>query len=156
MQSLALTGNDIHLVLISKHTKFQAAIEERIKCLGLRQRVHILNKVFNSDLPAIYQGATAFIYLSWFEGFGIPVLEALVSGIPVIAATGSCLEEAGGPASLYCDPFDYQQAAAYINEVTSAGKKREDMAAAGKEYAKRFSNQLIAQQLRSIYQQLMK
>lgn len=156
LQSLALTGNDIHLVLISKHTKFQAAIEERIKCLGLRQRVHILNKVFNSDLPAIYQGATAFIYLSWFEGFGIPVLEALVSGIPVIAATGSCLEEAGGPASLYCDPFDYQQAAAYINEVTSAGKKREDMAAAGKEYAKRFSNQLIAQQLRSIYQQLMK
>lgn len=155
LQSLALTNSDIHLVLISKHTKYQAVIEEHIKSLGLQQRVHILNRVLNPDLPAIYQGATSFIYLSWFEGFGIPILEALVSGIPVIAATGSCLEEAGGPASLYCDPFDYQQIAAYINELTSDCKKRENMAVAGKEYAKKFSNQLIAQQLHSIYQQLI-
>lgn len=156
LQSLALANNDIHLVLTSKPTKYQVIIEERIKSLGLQQRVHILNNVLNPDLPAIYQGATAFTYLSWFEGFGIPVLEALVSGIPVIAATGSCLEEAGGPASLYCNPFDYQQIAAYINELTCDSKKREDMAVSGKEYAKRFSYQLIAQQLHSIYQQLMK
>ena len=155
MQSLALANNDIHLVLTGKPTKYQTVIEERIKSLGLQQRVHILNNVLNPDLPAIYQGATAFIYLSWFEGFGIPVLEALVSGVPVIAATGSCLEEAGGPTSLYCNPFDYQQIAAYINELTRDRKKREDMAVSGKEYAKRFSNQLIAQQLHSIYQQLM-
>lgn len=155
LQSLALANNDIHLVLTGKPTKYQTVIEERIKSLGLQQRVHILNNVLNPDLPAIYQGATAFIYLSWFEGFGIPVLEALVSGVPVIAATGSCLEEAGGPTSLYCNPFDYQQIAAYINELTRDRKKREDMAVSGKEYAKRFSNQLIAQQLHSIYQQLM-
>ena len=156
LQSLVLTDEDIHLVLVSKPTKYQNVIEERIKNLGLQQRVHILNSVSNADLPVLYQSAVAFIYLSWFEGFGIPVLEALVSGTPVIAATGSCLEEAGGPTSLYCDPFDYQQVATFINELTRHSEKREAMAIAGKKYADRFSEQQIAQQLHYVYQQLMK
>ena len=154
LQSLILTDEKIHLVLVSKPTPYQRVIEERIKNLGLQQRVHILNSVPNADLPTLYQAAIAFIYLSWFEGFGIPVLEALVSGTPTIAATGSCLEEAGGPASFYCDPFDCRQVAAYINEVTLHSETREAMAAIGKEYAGRFSEQQIAQQLHSVYHQL--
>lgn len=156
LKSLTLAEDDIHLVLVSKPTKHQSVIEEHIKRLGLQQRVHILNNVSNPDLPALYQGATAFIYLSWFEGFGIPILEALVSGTPVVAATGSCLEEAGGPDSLYCDPFDYQQVAAFINELIHHHEKRERMTTAGKKYAERFSEQKIAQQLQSIYQRLIK
>lgn len=156
LQSLALTDDDIHLVLVSKPTKYQSIIEERIKSLGLQQRVHILNSVPNADLPALYQNAVAFIYLSWFEGFGIPVLEALVSGTPVIAATGSCLEEAGGPTSLYCNPFDYQQVATFINELTRHNEKREAMAIAGKKYAGKFSEAQIARQLHSIYDQLLR
>lgn len=155
LQSLVLAEDDIHLVLVSKPTKHQSVIEEQVRRLGLQQRVHILNNVSNPDLPALYQGAMAFIYLSWFEGFGIPVLEALVSGTPVIAATGSCLEEAGGPDSLYCDPFDYQQTATFINELAQHSEKRERMATAGKKYAERFSEPQIAQQLHSIYQRLM-
>lgn len=155
LQSLVLTNEDIHLVLVSKPTKYQRIIEERIRNLRLEQRVHILNNVPNADLPALYQGAVAFIYLSWFEGFGIPVLEALVSGTPVIAATGSCLEEAGGPASLYCEPFDYQQVAKFMDELARNSEKRKEIIAVGKEYAERFSEQRIAEQLYAIYEQLM-
>ena len=56
-----------------------------------------------NDLSAVYQSAAVFVYPSRYEGFGIPVLEALCCGVPVVAATGSCLEEAGGEGSRYVD-----------------------------------------------------
>lgn len=61
----------------------------------MQDRVHFLHGIPSDDLPAIYQSAETFVYPSVYEGFGIPILEALHSGIPVVAATGSCLEEAG-------------------------------------------------------------
>ena len=72
---------------------------------GLQDRVHFLHGIPSDDLPAIYQSAETFVYPSVYEGFGIPILEALHSGIPVVAATGSCLEEAGGSIHCMCVPM---------------------------------------------------
>ncbi len=83
---LPMLCEKIHLVLISKPTPYQHIIEEESHRLGVQEQVHILNQVPNRDLPAIYQGSTLFAYLSFFEGFGIPVLEAVTSGVPVPAS----------------------------------------------------------------------
>ena len=146
---------DIHLVLVGKHTKFQSSIEERVRNLGLQGRVHILNNVPNADLPALYQGCSVFLYMSYFEGFGIPVLEALTSGVPVVAATGSCLEEAGGDASLYCNPFDYQKIAELTDSILESPERATYMAEQGKEHARNFSEKRIMQSLLNVYRQVL-
>lgn len=146
---------DIHLVLIGKATPYQHAIEEEACKSGMRNRVQIFNRMPNCDLPAIYQGSTVFASLSFFEGFGIPVLEAITSGVPVIAATGSCLEEAGGPDSIYCDPTNLAQIADRINELLACPERRAHMIQAGLKYASRFSESAVTGQLLSVYRQLL-
>ncbi len=76
-------------------TAYIHQLKEFMTKAGLQDRVHFLHGIPSDDLPAIYQSAETFVYPSVYEGFGIPILEALHSGIPVVAATGSCLEEAG-------------------------------------------------------------
>ena len=155
IQILPMLGEEIHLVLISKPTSYQHTIEEEAHRLGVKDRVHILNRIPNRDLPAIYQGCTLFAYLSFFEGFGIPVLEAITSGIPVVAATGSCLEEAGGPNSIYCNPSDATQIADKINELLVSPTRAGQMVQAGLKYADRFTESAVTEQLLSVYRQLL-
>ena len=121
----------------------------------MQEQVTILNNVSFDDLPAFYQLASLFIYPSFFEGFGIPILEALNSGTPVIAATGSCLEEAGGPDSLYINPEDVNGLNEKINWILTTPSQAEHMRTAGKEYAKRFLDQAIAQDIMNVYQKII-
>jgi Glycosyltransferase len=79
----------------------------------------------------------------------------LTSGIPVIAATGSCLEEAGGNDSLYVDPNNHIQLASYINQVISNRQLAYNMIEKGKVYAQRFSPEQSARQLMSLYNQVI-
>ncbi|EJX04135.1 mannosyltransferase [gut metagenome] len=97
---------DLSLIIVGRQTKYAEKVKRYIRRHQLDQRVRFLQGVPNSVLPAIYQMAEAFVYPSRYEGFGIPVIEAIQSGLPVVAATGSCLEEAGGPHSFYVDPDD--------------------------------------------------
>jgi len=88
-----------------------------IRRLGLEERVVFLKDIPFTDLPSIYQLATVFVYPSFYEGFGIPIIEALYGKIPVVSATGSCLEEAGGPHSPYVNPTDFMALAKAVNSV---------------------------------------
>ncbi len=155
VQILPMLCEDIHLILIGKATPYQHTVEAEARRLNVHDRVHILNRVRNLDLPAIYQGSTIFAYLSFFEGFGIPVLEAISSGVPVIAATGSCLEEAGGPDSIYCNPSDPVLIADKFNELLTHPARTEQMIQSGLKHAARFTETLITEQLLSVYRQLI-
>ena len=84
------------------------------------------------------KGAQVFVYPSIFEGFGIPIVEALESSVPVIAATGSCLSEAGGPGSIYVNPSDEGELAEQLKRVLTDGELRTRMIASGKKYIEQF------------------
>ena len=119
----------------------------------MTDRVHFLQGVPNDLLPAIYSQAEAFIYPSRYEGFGVPIIEAIQSGLPVVAATGSCLEEAGGPDCLYIDPDDADGAA---SALLSAIEKRTQMVGKSRQYVKRFENQDVASQVIKSYEKVGK
>ncbi|RZK82449.1 MAG: glycosyltransferase, partial [Pedobacter sp.] len=107
-----------------------------------------------SDLPGIYQMAKIFVYPSLYEGFGIPIIEALYSGVPVIAATGSCLEEAGGPCSLYTDPHNTDELAGLIDNVLSDPAKRASMIANGLKFVQQFNADRLSAELMEYYYQI--
>ena len=154
VKALRRLPEDIHLVAIGKSTSYQAKVEAYMRQSGLESRVHIRNKFLFSDLPAVYQSATVFIYPSFFEGFGIPVIEAMSCGVPVIATTGSCLEEAGGPDSIYVNPEDDQELASRILEIANNASLANRMIESGKIYVKRFEDERIASDIIRVYQVL--
>ena len=95
--------------------------------------------------------AKIFIYPSKYEGFGIPIIEALYSNTPVIAATGSCLEEAGGSSSIYVCPNDDIILAKEINKVLENEDLQNKMKVSGMQYVQRFNNDIVNNQLMNCY-----
>jgi glycosyltransferase involved in cell wall biosynthesis len=149
-----LNLSNYELILVGGHSKYQDQIEKYIKENSI-QNVKILNKVSFQDLPAIYQGSELFVYPSFFEGFGIPIVEALHSGVPVVAATGSCLEEAGGGGALYANPLDMNDLADKILQVLVNRDLKTQMIEAGQKHIQQFSAERIARQLNKIYQKIV-
>ena len=107
---------DIPLVVVGKKTAYYNLVKAYIDSHKL-QHIHFLDHVQTSHLPAIYQGARAFIYPSSYEGFGIPILEALNSGVPVITSRGGCLEETAGKGGILIDPFNQEEMIEAIRKV---------------------------------------
>lgn len=142
---------DVHLVAVGKSTAYADEVKAYIEAHGLGDRIHIIHNLKFGDLPVMYHMAEAFVYPSRFEGFGIPIVEALSAGVPVIAATGSCLEEAGGPRSLYVDPDDVAGMAAAMKRVLSDADLRREMIEAGKAYVVRFDPKRLADEMNAVY-----
>ena len=143
-------GN-VHLVTVGKSTAYADEVKAYIEAHGLGDRIHMIHNLKFGDLPVMYHMAEAFVYPSRFEGFGIPIVEALSAGVPVIAATGSCLEEAGGPRSLYVDPDDVAGMAAAMKRVLSDADLRREMIEAGKAYVVRFDPKRLADEMNAVY-----
>jgi glycosyltransferase involved in cell wall biosynthesis len=99
---------DIPLVVVGRKTAYYNQVKEYIAKHHL-ENIHFLDQVQTTDLPAIYQASKGFIYPSSYEGFGIPVLEALNSGVPVITSRGGCLEETAGKGGILIDPEDQEE-----------------------------------------------
>ncbi len=155
VKALKLLPADLHLVIVGRQTKYAQKVNSYIKQNGLEDRVHLLSGIPNSDLYAIYQQAECFVYPSRYEGFGIPIIEAVQSGLPVVAATGSCLEEAGGPDCLYVNPDDVQGMADAISNMLIGTEGREERIRQSMEYVKRFENTDIARQMVDIYKRVL-
>lgn len=145
----------VSLVIVGRRTKYAAKIDEYVKSNGLDARIKIISGIDFKDLPAVYAQAEVFVYPSFYEGFGIPIVEALNVGVPVIAATGSCLEEAGGASSIYVDPTNDKEMSDAINRVLADTDLKAKMIADGKEYAKRFSEEQCAKEIFEIYREIV-
>jgi len=154
-KAMKKVDKEVTLVAIGKETPYADEVKEFIKSNSLEKRVKMLNNVSFEDLPIFYSLASVFVYPSLFEGFGIPVLEALSAGIPVIAATGSCLEEAGGSNSLYINPDDHNQLGAYINEILHDSRIANEMVVKGKEHLKKFEPSILSSQMIDFYREVV-
>lgn len=155
IQALKHVDEEYKLVVIGKRTGYFKTVEKEIEKLGLAKRVIFLQNIPFSDLPGIYQLAKIFIYPSFYEGFGIPIIEALYSGVPIIAATGSCLEEAGGPDSVYINPNDSEGLSTAINNVISSSTLQKEMKSKGLEFVQKFNSPLVTQQLINCYKSIL-
>ena len=155
VKALVNLPSDVCLVAIGKRTPYTETVEKFIATHGLENRVQILTQIPFRELPAFYQMASVFVYPSRFEGFGIPILEAICSRVPVIAATGSCLEEAGGPACRYVHPDDAEGLANQVEQILSSPTLRQEMVQESLTYAQRFADEAIARDLMKVYKKIM-
>jgi glycosyltransferase involved in cell wall biosynthesis len=150
----AIKQLDISLVLIGKQTSYANQIHEYIKANDLHDRVLFLQGISAEELATIYQLATVFVYPSIFEGFGIPIIEALFSKTPVITNKNGVFPEAGGPTSMYIEPFDVTDLQYKINQIVADTNLSNEMKEKGFEFAQKFNDKLIAEKLMGYYLEL--
>jgi len=156
VEALALLPKEsrVPVVLVGRATAYKEEIVQTACTLGVSDYIIFLHDASFQDFPAIYQGARVFVYPSLFEGFGIPLVEAIESGIPVVTSTGSCFREAAGPAALYADPASAEELAHHLERVLGDEGLRQQMTSKSKEYIGRFEPELIARDLQGVYKSL--
>ncbi len=142
----------VALVAVGRETPYAGELREFARAHGLEDRVRLLSGVPTADLAAMYRLATVAVYPSLFEGFGIPIVEALFSGTPVVTSFGGVFPEAGGPASAYVDPGDPEALRDVLAHLLADEGKRVAMREAGLRYAARFSEEAIADGLSAAYE----
>lgn len=144
----------IHVVAVGRRTAYVDQIQDFLKAQGIDHLFHFYHQVPYADLPSFYKWASTFAYPSRIEGFGIPLLEAISSGVPAIGCTGSCLEEAGGPNSIYVNPDDAKGMADAILRTCTDEPLRQHMISEGKKYALNFSDEKLSHDLMTVYENL--
>lgn len=146
---------ELHLVAVGRSTDYSRRVLKVAAKTSLAGRIHFLHGVPDQDLQALYQMAEVFVYPSRYEGFGIPIIEAIHSGLPVVAATGSCLEEAGGPDCLYVSPDDAEALACAVSRVLRGAVGREQRIQRSREYVRRFEGTDVAGQVMDVYRRVL-
>lgn len=149
----------VPLVVIGEGGAYKTIVKNYIKENNLEGRILFLSEQqpFDKDiktLAAIYQLSLAMIYPSFFEGFGIPVLEALWSRVPVITSSVSCLPETGGDAALYVDPASSEAIAQAMLQVYTNEELRREMIKKGWRYAQNFSLENCTRNVMEVYKKL--
>lgn len=145
---------EVPLVVVGRETAYVQELSMMLETLGISKQVHFLHTVETVDLPAIYQMAQVFVYPSVFEGFGIPILEALCSETPVVTSTGSCFSEAGGAYSLYVDPQNSEEIGVSINKIIYDSNLQTIMKKEGLIQAEKFTDDKIAARLMACYKSI--
>ena len=154
LRALHIGNIELPLVVIGKETAYAAEV---FRFLEEHNTVHVnfYDSIANTDLPGFYQLAEVFVYPSLYEGFGIPILEALASRTPVITSRGGCFSEAGGPSALYVDPMNAPEIAGAIGRVTGESDLRKEMTETGYGHACGFRQDLVAGKVMNVYKNVL-
>ncbi len=148
-------GRQKDLVLVGRESRYLKAIEQKISSLGLKKNIKILKNIPLEDLPAIYQGSFCFCFPSHFEGFGIPLIESLFSGRPVITTNGSCFPEVAGPGGLYCDPNNSFEITKAMDLLTNDNVLYERLQREGRVHVEKFLPENTNSVLMNIYKEVL-
>ena len=155
VQSLLYIPADISLVIIGRPTPYTHKVMAYAQRHNLQHRVKVLHGVPDEHLPAIYSMAEVFVYPSVYEGFGIPIIEAIRCGLPVVGCSGSCLEEAGGPDNIYVAPGDVLGMANAIRRSLADADHRDERIQRSQAYIQRFAGIDVAGQVNQLYHQIL-
>lgn len=151
----AIKNLDIPLIIIGKKTKdYFPMVEKYIIENAMQDKVFFLKNLTPEELAACYQLAEVFVYPSIFEGFGIPIIEALYSKTPVITTNGSCFPEAGGPFSKYVNPYSEQELKTAITTILNNKNLYNLMSEKGFEYVQQFNDENLASIWQETYENL--
>lgn len=145
---------DLHLVLAGKKDTNYQRIEDTITRRGVR-RIVFTDFVSEGQLKWLYGNCRAYVFPSLSEGFGLPGLEAMVHGAPVVSSNTTCLPEVYGDAARYFDPLDVSSMSLAINDVLTDRALREKLINSGRAQAKKYSWQRMAEQTLEVYRQTL-
>jgi glycosyltransferase involved in cell wall biosynthesis len=150
----AIKNIDTYLVLIGKETPYSDKIKNYIKENNIENKVFFLKGLTSEELAIVYQLASVFVYPSIFEGFGIPVIEALYSKTPVITNIKGVFPEAGGPDSIYVNVNNEIEIQNEIINLLNNPEKRNLISKKGLTFVQKFNDDIIAKQVYNIYTEL--
>jgi glycosyltransferase involved in cell wall biosynthesis len=151
----AMSDISLKLVIVGAGGGYKQQVLDYVTSHQLTDRVIFLSQVPSMDLVAVYRQALVLVYPSLMEGFGIPIIEAMHSGVPVITTAGGCFEEAGGNAARYVPAGDVNALGLAMSEVTQSTPLREDMVAKGYAHAQHFTPQAFADGVMEVYRKAM-
>lgn len=146
------SGDPLRLILAGKEDgRYSGDLREKARQLGIMEQVEFRGEIAENDLPALYACATLFVFPSLYEGFGLPVLEAMASGAPVICAANSALPEVAGEAALYFPAEDISAMSAAIGEGL---RQSQELRQKGLAQSRLFSWQQTAERTLEVYKEL--
>ncbi|HVF69501.1 MAG TPA: glycosyltransferase family 1 protein, partial [Xanthomonadales bacterium] len=134
-----LDEKDLELVIVGKKGWLYEEIFEKPEQLGIEEKVKFLDQVTNDELPMLYKHAVCMVLPSLYEGFGLPILEAMKNDCPVITSNVSSLPEAGGDACLYVNPEEVDDIAETMSKLINDGKLRKELIEKGRKQVTKFS-----------------
>jgi glycosyltransferase involved in cell wall biosynthesis len=146
---------DMPLVVVGRPTAYISIVKKYISKHQLKN-VFFFENIALENLAALYQSAEIFIYPSVFEGFGLPILEALNSGVPVITTRGGCFSEAGGTSAKYIDPFNLDEFINAIKSLLTDTNERQKMIDEGYRHVLKFRENKIADSIMNIYNRVLR
>ncbi|MFT6748833.1 MAG: glycosyltransferase involved in cell wall biosynthesis [Flavobacterium sp.] len=150
----AIENIDTTLVLIGRKTEYYKEIKKCAKEKNIKDKIKHLKNITTEELAIIYQLATIFVYPSIFEGFGIPIIEALYSKTLVITNKYGVFKEAGGENSIYIDVQSTEELTEKIDFLLKNPETRIDLENKGWQFVQKFNDETIANQIHSIYDEL--
>jgi len=145
---------DLNLVLAGKRDKTFLALKALATLRGIKN-VHFTGFISEANLRWLYENAQAYVFPSLSEGFGLPGLEAMIHGCPLISSNATCLPEVYGAAAVYFDPLSVEDMAETIDKVLGSEKLRKEMVSKGRKQADKYSWQRMAEQTLEVYKEAL-
>jgi glycosyltransferase involved in cell wall biosynthesis len=150
-------GPKYQLAITGRPNPSYPEIQETVQALGLDQEVRLTGLVSEDELKALYQNALAYVFPSFYEGFGFPPLEAMLCGIPVAASnTSSIPEVCGEENALFFDPYNIPEMQQALGRIASDGVLRERLIENGRKHARRFKWETMAKSVLDLYNSVLK
>lgn len=144
-------NGEFPLVIVSNGGDTYSEIEQYVQNKEVRHRVYFLNKIPWYELPGIYKMAKCVVYPSLYEGFGLPIIEGLKMGIPVVASNNSSLPEAGGDGAIYIDAQDVEGWADAINKVVLDSTFAQQLIDRGRKHIQKFAPEVVTSAMVDLY-----
>lgn len=152
-----LNLSDFHLVLAGKYNGLRSSDSttfEQIQKSPAKKRIHLLGELAKSELPLLYRSAKAFVFPSFYEGFGLPPLEAMASGCPVLASNAACIPEVCSDAALYFSPSSPEELAQKMDQIIKEDNLRTQLITKGFIRCREFSWNQTAESYRTLFENL--
>lgn len=153
---LQLRKKKIKLAIVCSRSIFRERLESFVRLLGARRKVLFLGFVPDEELKILYSEAVAFVQPSLMEGFGLPALEAMSCGCPIVSSKASCLPEVYGEAALYFDPLDTKDITEKLKIILDNSLLRKKLIRKGREQVKKHTWEMAAQKTLDVYRKLLK